>query len=111
MPSFDFVQVVKWVVLVALLGAAIVGLANMAGTLAGRGASENQHFNNTLQGHYDPYVPGDGAAAMSPQEWSQSFVLARFGDVWDTLFLVFGTFIAAFIVFVIARYILSALAG
>lgn len=111
MPSFDFVQVIKWVVLVGLLVAAVVGLASMAGTLAGRGAEEAAHFNNTLQGHDDPYVPGDGASEMSPQEWAQSFVLGNFGGVWTTLFLVFSTFIVAYLVFVLARYILAALAG
>lgn len=105
----DLIQVVKWVVLVALVIAAVVGLASLGGSIAGTGIENIGHFFNTYQGHTDVDVPGDGNSVMSPQEWAASFILQQFGSIWTAFFAIFGTFLTAYVAFVVVRYIVRSL--
>lgn len=105
----DLIQVVKWVVLVGVIVAAVIGLASLAGTIAGTGTESVTHFFNSYQGHTDVEVPGDGNSVMSPQEWAAAFVLSQFGGIWSAAFTVVAAFITAFVGFVIVRYLIRAL--
>lgn len=109
MPSLDLLNIVKWLVIAALVVGAVVGLAAIGGTVAGGGTDQITHFFHTYQGSLDPEVGGDGASEVSPQTWAMTYILRLFGPVWSGLFAVVALFVVAFGAFVAARYVIRAL--
>lgn len=106
---FDLGNIAKWLIIIGLLAAAILGLAAFGGSLAGAGTDAIGHFFHTYQGSIDPEVPNNTSSVMSPQTWAVNFVLGSFGSVWSVLFGMLSAFLIAWLAFVFVRYLIGAL--